>query len=57
MTHITSADAKHFQPMNVNYGLFPPLTGRIGKKEKRARLAERALTCLEQWRERTGQFG
>ena len=47
--HITNADAKHFQPMNVNYGLFPDLEGRVKKKEKRARLAERALAEFEEW--------
>jgi len=47
--HITNADVKHFQPMNVNYGLFPPLPGRVKKKEKRAMLAERALTALDEW--------
>lgn len=25
LRHLQNADAKHFQPMNVNYGLFPPL--------------------------------
>jgi methylenetetrahydrofolate--tRNA-(uracil-5-)-methyltransferase len=25
LAHLGNADAKHFQPMNVNYGLFPPL--------------------------------
>ena len=47
--HITNADAKHFQPMNVNYGLFPELPGRVKKKERRARLAERALAEFDQW--------
>ncbi|MBI2354550.1 MAG: methylenetetrahydrofolate--tRNA-(uracil(54)-C(5))-methyltransferase (FADH(2)-oxidizing) TrmFO [Deltaproteobacteria bacterium] len=51
MAHITNADARHFQPMNVNYGLFPELEGRVKKKEKRQRLAERALKALEEWRE------
>ena len=50
--HITNADARHFQPMNVNYGLFPELAGRVKKKEKRGLLAERALTALDLWRER-----
>jgi len=50
--HITNADAKHFQPMNVNYGLFPDLPGRIKKKERRGRLAERALADLNEWTER-----
>ena len=49
VTHITSADSRHFQPMNVNYGLFPPLPGRVKKKERRGRLAERALADLQGW--------
>jgi len=49
MGHITNADARHFQPMNVNYGLFPELPGRVKKKEKRAMLAERALAALDDW--------
>jgi hypothetical protein len=38
--------------MNVNYGLFPPLEGpgRIAKREKSQRLAERALAALEPYR-------
>jgi methylenetetrahydrofolate--tRNA-(uracil-5-)-methyltransferase len=47
--HITSADTRHFQPMNVNYGLFPELPGKVKKKERRGRLAERALEALEEW--------
>lgn len=49
MMHITNADARHFQPMNVNYGLFPELEGRVKKKEKRGKLAERALAALDEW--------
>ncbi|MBI5484857.1 MAG: methylenetetrahydrofolate--tRNA-(uracil(54)-C(5))-methyltransferase (FADH(2)-oxidizing) TrmFO [Deltaproteobacteria bacterium] len=49
MHHITNADVKHFQPMNVNYGLFPELPGRIKKKERRQKLAERALAALDEW--------
>jgi methylenetetrahydrofolate--tRNA-(uracil-5-)-methyltransferase len=48
--HITGTDAKHFQPMNVNYGLFPELSGRVRKTERRRLLAERALNDLEAWR-------
>jgi methylenetetrahydrofolate--tRNA-(uracil-5-)-methyltransferase len=50
MAHITNTDARHFQPMNINYGLFPELPGRVKKKEKRQKLAERALAALEEWR-------
>jgi methylenetetrahydrofolate--tRNA-(uracil-5-)-methyltransferase len=49
MQHITNADLKHFQPMNVNYGLFPELPGRVKKKERRQKLAERALVALDEW--------
>jgi len=47
--HITSGDGRHFQPMNVNYGLFPPLAGKIKKQERRQKLAERALAELGDW--------
>ncbi len=46
--YITNADAKHFQPMNANFGLLPPLEERIrNKKLKNERLAERALQHIE----------
>ena len=51
MHHITNADTKHFQPMNVNYGLFTELPGRIKKKERRQKLAERALVALDEWKQ------
>jgi methylenetetrahydrofolate--tRNA-(uracil-5-)-methyltransferase len=48
--HITNTEAAGFQPMNVNYGLFPPLPGKkIKKKEKRGLLAQRGLQELEKW--------
>jgi methylenetetrahydrofolate--tRNA-(uracil-5-)-methyltransferase len=47
--HITEADPAHFQPMNINYGLFPPLPGRVKKKERRGLLAQRALDSLARW--------
>jgi len=51
MNHITNADVKHFQPMNVNYGLFPELPGRVKKKERRQKLAERAMAALDEWKQ------
>jgi methylenetetrahydrofolate--tRNA-(uracil-5-)-methyltransferase len=47
--YITSPELKNFQPMNVNFGLFPPLPGRLKGKEKNLALAERALQELEVW--------
>ncbi|MCP5060357.1 MAG: methylenetetrahydrofolate--tRNA-(uracil(54)-C(5))-methyltransferase (FADH(2)-oxidizing) TrmFO [bacterium] len=45
-------EARDFQPMNVNFGLFPRLqgTGRLKKREKHERLAARALEALEGYR-------
>ena len=48
--HITEADPLHFQPMNVNYGLFPAISGKMKKSERRQRLAERALEDLDRWK-------
>ena len=56
--YLASADPRHFQPMNVNYGLFPPLSGappRLGKHEKNQRLAARALEALEPFLRRTAR--
>ncbi|HWR38863.1 MAG TPA: methylenetetrahydrofolate--tRNA-(uracil(54)-C(5))-methyltransferase (FADH(2)-oxidizing) TrmFO [Patescibacteria group bacterium] len=51
--YITEAVAKHFQPMNVNYGLLPPLAQKIrDKREKYRQLAERALTELKKFIEK-----
>jgi len=49
--YLREADPKHFQPMNANFGLVEPLPGRVPKKEKKARLAERALGDFAAWRE------
>jgi len=54
LTHLTDADPENFQPMNVNYGLFPRMPGRKkGKRsERRLAMAERALAELNEWWER-----
>ena len=49
--HLAETEAKDFQPMNVNYGLFPPLDDRRRKRaDRRLAMAERGLTDLEPWR-------
>lgn len=49
--HITKGDSKNFQPMNVNWGLFPPLSENIRDRAIRnKRMSERALTDLEEWK-------
>ncbi|MFS8639950.1 MAG: methylenetetrahydrofolate--tRNA-(uracil(54)-C(5))-methyltransferase (FADH(2)-oxidizing) TrmFO [Symbiobacteriaceae bacterium] len=51
MHYITHADPDHFQPMNIAFGLLPPLEGppiRDKRARKRA-LSERALNVLARW--------
>ena len=50
LAHITGdAEADTFQPMNINFGLFPPLEVRAKKKERRPLLSQRALADLTAW--------
>lgn len=45
--YITTAPAKHFQPMNVNFGIMSPIKEKIrDKRLKKQRIAERALQIL-----------
>ena len=51
--HITGgAEAKTFQPMNVNFGLFPPIdakSGRRGRKDRYKAYTDRAKEAYSQW--------
>ncbi|ARU00787.1 methylenetetrahydrofolate--tRNA-(uracil(54)-C(5))-methyltransferase (FADH(2)-oxidizing) TrmFO [Yoonia vestfoldensis] len=54
VSHITGgADAKTFQPMNVNFGLFPPLDGvkggRRGRKDRYKAYTDRAKADWQGW--------
>jgi len=54
VTHITGgADAKTFQPMNVNFGLFPPVEGlkggRRGRKDRYKAYTDRAKADWTAW--------
>ncbi|MFQ5521808.1 MAG: methylenetetrahydrofolate--tRNA-(uracil(54)-C(5))-methyltransferase (FADH(2)-oxidizing) TrmFO, partial [Candidatus Methylomirabilia bacterium] len=50
LRYITSADPSRFQPMNVNFGLLPPLEVRVrDRRERHAVLARRSLTAMEAW--------
>lgn len=59
LAHLADANPRHFQPMNVNFGLFPPLPRDAGdgrrklpKREKYERLAERAIAAIDAYAER-----
>ena len=48
--HITGgANVETFQPMNINFGLFPDIATRERGRERKRALAERALADLEKW--------
>ena len=47
--YITHSQNIPFQPMNINFGLFPPLPGKVKGREKRRLLATRALKEMEKW--------
>lgn len=51
LRHLRDSRAEAFQPMNVNFGLFPPLEGgagrRVPRRERHRLLSERALRDLE----------
>jgi methylenetetrahydrofolate--tRNA-(uracil-5-)-methyltransferase len=49
IAYISSDERRDFQPMNANYGLFPPLANRVRGREKKAALAERALRDFGAW--------
>ncbi|HJY80301.1 MAG TPA: methylenetetrahydrofolate--tRNA-(uracil(54)-C(5))-methyltransferase (FADH(2)-oxidizing) TrmFO [Candidatus Binatia bacterium] len=54
LAYVTHEERHDFQPMNVNYGLFPPLLRPLRGREKKAALAERALRDLAVWQETQG---
>ena len=53
VTHITGgADARTFQPMNVNFGLFPPVEakgGRRGRRDRYKAYTDRAKADWQAW--------
>ncbi len=52
LAHVTGprpASAGAYQPMNVNFGLFPPLDGRFRGRERKRAHAARALADLDRW--------
>lgn len=48
--HITgAAEAETYQPMNVNFGLFPPIPGRSKKADRKKLYTARAREALAAW--------
>ena len=50
LAHITGgANADTFQPMNVNFGLMPPIVGRSKRADRKKTYTDRARTALAEW--------
>jgi methylenetetrahydrofolate--tRNA-(uracil-5-)-methyltransferase len=50
--YITQSRAIPFQPMNINFGLLPPLSGKNRGKGRRLLLARRASKDMEEWKKK-----
>ena len=47
--YISSENIENFQPMNVNFGLFPPLEEKVKKKERKEAMSQRALEIIKNY--------
>lgn len=51
-SYITSVDPKHFQPINSNFGILPPLSEKVRDKQRRKLMqAERAIGSIDRFRD------
>ena len=50
--YVSNASVGVFQPMNINFGIIPPLDHRVkGKRNKNAELSARSLEIIDKMRE------
>ena len=60
LRYLSSADPHDFQPMNVNYGLFPPVSDpprALKRRERQRCIAARALLALSPYAKAIGAEG
>jgi methylenetetrahydrofolate--tRNA-(uracil-5-)-methyltransferase len=57
LRYIADPERKNFQPMNVSFGLLPPLSESLRKKAKKEMMARRALAAMEAWMRNTEGWG
>lgn len=57
LAYVADPQRQGFQPMNANYGLFPPLEGAVRGREKKQRLALRARDEFAAWGQSLGVEG
>ncbi|MBR1729246.1 MAG: methylenetetrahydrofolate--tRNA-(uracil(54)-C(5))-methyltransferase (FADH(2)-oxidizing) TrmFO [Selenomonadaceae bacterium] len=48
LANYITTETKNFQPMNVNFGLLPPLEFKVKRQDKKMKLAERALKSIDE---------
>ena len=46
---LATAQPENFQPMSANWGLVPPVEGRMDKKAKREAMFRRGLSAFQEW--------
>ena len=49
LNHLTKTNPKHFQPSNINFGLFPAWEKKVPKRMRGQVRAERSLTARTRW--------
>ena len=49
IAHLTESDPQHFQPSNVNFGLFPAWEKKVPKRLRGQIRAERSRAALKEW--------
>jgi methylenetetrahydrofolate--tRNA-(uracil-5-)-methyltransferase len=49
LRYISDGSVKNFQPMNINFGLFPPPGEKIRKSLKKSCIAEKALLAMSRF--------
>ncbi|MCB2193476.1 MAG: methylenetetrahydrofolate--tRNA-(uracil(54)-C(5))-methyltransferase (FADH(2)-oxidizing) TrmFO [Deltaproteobacteria bacterium] len=54
VTHLQNTASKSFQPSNINFGLLPPLEGRVPKRWRGAAQARRAVADFLAWMQASG---
>jgi len=54
LRYISDPERERFQPMNVNFGLLPPLAERLRGRVKKEKMSERALADMTAWVRETG---
>ncbi len=55
IAYITESSPRSFQPMNINFGLFPPLPARVRNRAlRRQDVVARAIEEIERWNARSG---